>query len=100
MIRVWTDAADAGVLDRFGARGSTFVYQPGAPPARAVSVTMPMRLPSGLATGPSPQTKLLPSQRAGLLHTDCLANSAALLRRALLTDQSAARDHLWIGVLS
>ncbi len=46
MIKVWTDGAEAGLLDRFGARGSTFVYQPGAPPAEAVSVTMPVRLPS------------------------------------------------------
>jgi serine/threonine-protein kinase HipA len=46
MIKVWTDAAEAGLLDRFGARGSTFVYLPGAPPVQAVSVTMPVRLPS------------------------------------------------------
>ena len=46
MIKVWTDAAEAGLLDRNGARGSTFAYQPGAPPARAVSVTMPVRLRS------------------------------------------------------
>jgi serine/threonine-protein kinase HipA len=46
MITVWTDAAEAGLLDRLGARGSTFVYQPGAAAARSVSVTMPMRLPS------------------------------------------------------
>lgn len=46
MIKVWTDAAEAGHLDRVSARGSTFVYQPAAPPARAVSVTMPVRLPS------------------------------------------------------
>ena len=46
MIKVWTDAAEAGLLDRYGARGSTFAYQPGAPPARAVSVTMPVQLPS------------------------------------------------------
>lgn len=46
MIKVWTDAAEAGLLDRFGARGSTFVYQLSAPAARAVSVTMPVRLPS------------------------------------------------------
>src|ERR1017187_1366138 len=46
MIKVWTDAAEAGLLDRFRARGSTFVYQPGALPVRAVSVTMPVRLPS------------------------------------------------------
>jgi serine/threonine-protein kinase HipA len=46
MIKVWTDAAEAGLLDRNGARGGTFAYQPGAPPARAVSVTMPVRLQS------------------------------------------------------
>jgi serine/threonine-protein kinase HipA len=46
MIKVWTDSAEAGMLDRFGARGSTFAYQPAAQPARAVSVTMPVRLPS------------------------------------------------------
>src|SRR6202521_4882196 len=46
MIKVWADAAEAGLLDRYGARGSTFAYQPGALPAREVSVTMPVRLPS------------------------------------------------------
>lgn len=46
MIKVWTDAADAGLLDRFGARGSTFAYRTSAPPLRAVSVTMPVRVPS------------------------------------------------------
>jgi len=46
MIKVWTDAAEAGVLDRHGERGSTFAYLPGAPPARAVSATMPVRLAS------------------------------------------------------
>jgi serine/threonine-protein kinase HipA len=46
MIRVWTDAAEAGLLDRQDARGSTFLYLPGAPPARAASVTMPVRLAS------------------------------------------------------
>lgn len=46
MIKVWTDGAEAGLLDRVGARGSTFVYQPDAPPARSVSVTMPVRLSS------------------------------------------------------
>ena len=46
MIKVWTDAAEGGLLDRHGARGSTFAYQPGSQPARAVSVTMPVRLPS------------------------------------------------------
>jgi len=47
MIKVWTDGAEAGLLDRSGERGSTFLYLPDTPPARAVSVTMPVRLPSG-----------------------------------------------------
>ncbi len=46
MIKVWTDAAEAGLLDRHGERGSTFAYLPGTPAARAVSVTMPARLES------------------------------------------------------
>src|ERR1700721_2295040 len=46
MIKIWTDAAEAGLLDRHGERGSTFVYLPGATPTRAVSVTMPLRLES------------------------------------------------------
>ncbi len=46
MIKVWTDAAEAGLLDRHGERGSTFAYLPGTPAARAVSVTMPVRLES------------------------------------------------------
>ena len=46
MIKVWTDTAEAGLLDRHGDRGSTFAYTPGTPDARAVSVTMPVRLPS------------------------------------------------------
>jgi serine/threonine-protein kinase HipA len=46
MIKVWTDGAEAGLLDRQAARGSTFLYLPGAPPPRAVSVTMQVRLPS------------------------------------------------------
>jgi serine/threonine-protein kinase HipA len=46
MIKVWTDAADAGLLDRHEARGSSFVYLPDVARARAVSVTMPVRLPS------------------------------------------------------
>jgi serine/threonine-protein kinase HipA len=45
-MKVWTDDAEAGLLDRFGNRGSTFLYLPGSPTARAVSVTMPLRLPS------------------------------------------------------
>src|SRR5580698_1693835 len=46
MIKVWTDAAEGGLLDRHGERGSTFAYSPGAPPTRTVSVTMPLRLES------------------------------------------------------
>jgi len=46
MIKVWTDAAESGLLDRHGERGCTFVYLPDTPAARAVSVTMPVRLPS------------------------------------------------------
>jgi serine/threonine-protein kinase HipA len=46
MIKIWTDGTEAGLLDRTGERGSTFVYTPGADPARAVSVTMPVRLAS------------------------------------------------------
>jgi serine/threonine-protein kinase HipA len=45
-MKVWTDDAEAGLLDRFGNRGSTFLYLPGSLAARAVSVTMPLRLPS------------------------------------------------------
>ena len=46
MIKIWANGAEAGLLDRYRARGSTFVYGPDAPPDRAVSVTMPVRLPS------------------------------------------------------
>src|SRR5271154_259988 len=46
MIKVWTDTAEAGLLDRHGERGSTFAYSHDAPPTRAVSVTMPLRLES------------------------------------------------------
>src|ERR1700724_2784750 len=46
MIKVWTDAAEAGLLDRHDDRGSTFAYLPGALSTRAVSVTMPLRLES------------------------------------------------------
>lgn len=45
-IRIWTDAISAGLFDRRGERGSTFVYGPNAAPARAVSVTMPVQLAS------------------------------------------------------
>ncbi len=34
------------MLDRSGRRGSTFVYEPGTAPGRAVSITMPVRLES------------------------------------------------------
>jgi len=46
MIKVWTDGVEAGLLDRYHDRGSTFIYLPEATPQRAVSVTMPVRLPS------------------------------------------------------
>jgi serine/threonine-protein kinase HipA len=46
MIKVWTGGAESGMLDRHGERGSTFAYLPDAAPERAVSVTMPVRLPS------------------------------------------------------
>ena len=46
MIKVWTDAAEAGLLDRHAERGSTFAYLPGVSPMREVSVTMPLRLES------------------------------------------------------
>jgi len=46
MIKVWTDAAEAGLLDRHRERGSTFAYLPDTPSVLAVSVTMPMRLES------------------------------------------------------
>jgi serine/threonine-protein kinase HipA len=46
MIKVWTDGAEAGLLDRSGLRGSSFAYLPDAPRASAVSVTMPVRLAS------------------------------------------------------
>jgi serine/threonine-protein kinase HipA len=46
MIKVWTDGAEAGLLDRSNDRGSTFVYLPETVDMRAVSVTMPVRLAS------------------------------------------------------
>jgi serine/threonine-protein kinase HipA len=46
VIRVWADTAAAGALDRLGQRGSTFAYDPVAPAARAVSLTMPVRVQS------------------------------------------------------
>src|SRR5579863_2186015 len=50
MIKVWTDAAEAGLLDRNGERGSTFAYLPDISATRAVSVTMPVRLESWSVT--------------------------------------------------
>ena len=46
MIKVWTDRHLAGFLDRYEARGSTFLYDPGAKPVRAISLTMPVRTAS------------------------------------------------------
>ncbi len=46
MIKVWTDGAEAGLLDRLKDRGSAFAYLPETAPQRAASVTMPVRLPS------------------------------------------------------
>jgi serine/threonine-protein kinase HipA len=46
MIKVWTDSEEAGLLDRSGDRGSSFACFPESPLSRAVSVTMPVRLPS------------------------------------------------------
>ena len=46
MRKIWTDAAEAGLLDRHEERGSSFVYLPEMARARAVSVTMPVRLES------------------------------------------------------
>jgi serine/threonine-protein kinase HipA len=46
MIKIWTDKRTAGMLDRHGDRGCAFVYDPESPAARAVSITMPVRLAS------------------------------------------------------
>lgn len=46
MIKVWTDGTESGLLDRAGDRGSTFLHLPETIGARAVSVTMPVRLAS------------------------------------------------------
>ena len=46
MIKVWTGAVEAGRLDRVGPRGSSFAYRPDLADAAAVSLTMPVRLPS------------------------------------------------------
>jgi len=49
LIKIWTDAAEAGRLDRHGERGSTFVYLPGVAPVREVSLSMPVRIESWTA---------------------------------------------------
>lgn len=46
MMRVWSDNQRAGVLDRLAPRGSTFVYEAGAPAKREVSLTMPLQTAS------------------------------------------------------
>jgi len=46
MLRVWTDSRHAGFLDRHEEVGATFAYEPELATARAVSVTMPVRLAS------------------------------------------------------
>ena len=46
MIKVWTDCIETGLLDRNGEHGSAFAYLPDTVEASAVSVTMPVRLPS------------------------------------------------------
>lgn len=46
MIRVWTDGEAAGVLDRLGKAGTSFAYAPQAGAERAVSISMPHRVPS------------------------------------------------------
>lgn len=60
-IKVWTDGAPAGLLGRHGrpderrALGSAFLYDRHAAPARAVSLTMPVRLASwDVANGLAP----------------------------------------------
>jgi serine/threonine-protein kinase HipA len=46
MIKVWTDGAEAGLLDRLPDHGTAFAYLPAVSAKRAVSVTMPVRLSS------------------------------------------------------
>ena len=46
MIKVWSDRAEAGLLDVRGERGSAFAYLPRTPAQRAVSLTMPVRTES------------------------------------------------------
>jgi serine/threonine-protein kinase HipA len=46
MINVWADNQPAGVLDRYGSRGSTFAYNHAVNPLCAISLTMPLRTAS------------------------------------------------------
>ncbi len=46
MIQVWADGEKSGVLDRLGAKGSTFAYDPLVAPTLATSLTMPVRVQS------------------------------------------------------
>lgn len=46
MLRVWVGNEKAGVLDRLPYGGSTFAYDPEAPAAAAVSLTLPVRVQS------------------------------------------------------
>src|SRR5258708_2800141 len=46
MIKVWTDGAEPGLLGRHRQRGNAFVYLPDSTAQHAVSLTMPVRLPS------------------------------------------------------
>jgi serine/threonine-protein kinase HipA len=46
MIRIWTDGEIAGALDRLGKAGTSFAYKADARAERAVSITMPHRVPS------------------------------------------------------
>lgn len=44
MMKIWTDAAEAGRLERQGTRGCIFMYLPDSACERDVSLTMPARL--------------------------------------------------------
>ena len=50
MIKVWSGGAEAGLIDREGERGTAFAYLPDTPATQAVSLTMPVRLPSWSTT--------------------------------------------------
>ena len=104
MIKVWTDATEAGLLDRRVERGSTFAYLPGASPPRSVSVTMPLRLeswsvPFGLlpvfmisAMTVAPMAKPISARRTMPLMTKCLAGEAGCC-------SSVANEQEWAGVV-